>query len=59
MLRSACTCGTIYREDYEKSKEPEKKDEAIHVVLRPRRHVVFDESVIDNEFAGKKSSKSK
>lgn len=59
MIKTKTACTTTTSSRAEKKDETQKKDEIIHVVIRPKPHVVFDESVIDNEFAGKKSSKSK
>jgi protein phosphatase 1 regulatory subunit 11 len=34
-----------------------EEERVVHIVVRPRRRVVWDESVLDNEFHGRRSSK--
>lgn len=55
---SSSACVTTTASAVPQKEAETQKDDVIHVVIRPKPHVVFDESVIDNEFAGRKSSKS-
>ena len=38
--------------------QEQQEEKVVHIVVRPRKRVVWDESVFDNEFSGHKSSKS-
>lgn len=58
MLKNSSACSTATKSGTDEKEPPQEKDKIVHVIIRPKRHVVFDESVVDNEFAGKKSSKS-